>query len=80
MGQFEVYMWLKTQFESGNLQWFTTQEIIKGLRDNGLSNGALKGVRVDCIKLVVSQHIKMLDLDKTGFNNYNRVFRYEKIQ
>lgn len=78
MGQFEVYMWLKTQYESGNVKWFTTQEIIKGLKDNGATNGLLKGVRIDCIKLVICKDIKMLDLDKTGFNNYNKVFKYDK--
>ena len=78
MGQFDVYMWLKCQFESGNVKWFTTQEIIQGLKQNGATNGMLKGVRIDCIKLYVSKDIKMLDLDKSGLNNYNRVFKYDK--
>ena len=78
MGQFEVYMWLKTQKEIGNDKYFTTKEIEKGLKDNGATNGMLKGIRVDCIKLVVNKDIIMLDLDKTGFNNYNKVFKYGK--
>jgi hypothetical protein len=76
MGQTDVYEWLKVQALVQPDRYFTTQEIIKGLKDNGASNGMLEGVRKDCIKLVVSGCIKMIDLDKSGFNNYNKVFQY----
>lgn len=78
MGQIDVYYWLKNQYEIGNTQWFTVQEISKGLKDNGATNGMLDKLRVDCIKLAVSKCIKVKDLDTTGFNNYKRVFRYEE--
>lgn len=78
MGQVEVYNWLKNQYESGNMQWFTTQDVIKGLKqDNPETCAYYRNVRTQLIKLTVSKLIDMQDLDKTGFNNYNRVFRYK---
>lgn len=77
MGQVEVYAWLKNQYEMGKHEWFSTQEVIKGLREGGATSGMLKGVRADLIRLCVSGYVEMQDLDKTGFNNYNRVFRFK---
>lgn len=77
MGQYEVFKWLKMQAECGQTQYFTPQEVEKGLKAQGLSNGALQGIRRDLIKLSISKIILTQDLDKTGLNNYKRVFKYE---
>lgn len=77
MGQYEVYKWLKDRRESGDESFFTTREIEDALKDS-CTNGQLKGVRADLIRLTVSGYVEMLDMDETGFNNYNRVFRYKK--
>ena len=79
MGQMEVYEWLKNQRESGKEQYFTTKEVEKGLTQAGFSNGTIKNLRVDLIKLTVSGYLEMIDLDKSGLNNYNRVFRIKKV-
>ena len=78
MGQWDVYEWLKNQFESGNLKWFTPREVEKGLKDAGFSEGYLKFIRTDLIKLAVSKIIEYKDLDKTGLSNYKKVFRFKK--
>jgi hypothetical protein len=78
MGQDEVYTWLKDQYEMNNKQWFTIKDITKGLIARGVTNGSIKGIRADCIKLTVTNIIQSKDLDLTGWNNYKRVFRYER--
>lgn len=78
MGQFDVYNWLKIRALIEPEKWYTIQEITRGLKENGLTNGALEGIRADCIKLSVSKCILIKDLDTTGLNNYKRVFKYGK--
>lgn len=78
MGQYEVYIYLKNQWETGNKKWFTVDEVSQGVKDNGGTNGMLVGIRRDLIRLCVSKDLEFDDLDNHGITNYKKVFRYKE--
>lgn len=80
MGQWDVYEWLKYQYEMGKRCWFTPKEIEKGLKDKGFTQGYLVMIRTDLIKLATANCIDYKDLDKTGLSNYNKVFRFKEVK
>jgi len=51
MGQAEVLCFLSNQRIKGIHKYFTVQEIERGLKDMGCSNGQLKKVGENCLKL-----------------------------
>lgn len=51
MGQAEVITWLNNQRIKGIHKYFSVREIERGLREMGCSNGQLKKVGENCLKL-----------------------------
>jgi len=79
MGQIEIYEWLKKQFRTGDVRYFTAKEIEKGLNDDGLteakgfSNGNVK------ILLIKLEAYGYLDTKRKGkLSDYNRTFRVKE--
>ena len=80
MGQDQVFQWLKDQREMGIDEYFDPVEITKGLKNQGLSNGQLHGIRGDCFKLWMQGNgcIEMKDFDRKGITNWMKRFRIKK--
>jgi hypothetical protein len=74
MGQVEVFEWLKNQREGGRDCFFSIKEIEDGLRAVG-NTDSLIGLRGDVFRLCICDYVEYQDLDKTGLNNYKKVFR-----
>lgn len=51
MGEAEVVTWLTNQRAKGIHEFFTVQQIEKGLKDMGCTNGQLKKVGHNCLRL-----------------------------
>lgn len=62
MGQIEVYLWLKERRARSN-RFYSVSDVVDGLKVQGLSNGALHGVRGDLLRLELSGY---LDAKTTG--------------
>ena len=72
MGQQEVYEFLKKEREKTE-GWFTINDIINGLKQNGANCCTLqKNVRDDVFKLVAFKQIEFKGL---GIWEHNKVFR-----
>jgi hypothetical protein len=81
MSQDDVFQWLKDRRSSGDHSWFLPPEIRQGLKDKGLTNGALEHIRGDCFKLWMSGNgcLEMKDFDRKGITNWSKAFRIKKI-
>jgi hypothetical protein len=80
MSQSDVLDWLVNRRLSGDDSYFLPKEITKGLKDNGLTNGALCGVRGDCFRLWQQGNgcLEMFDQDRKGMTNWLKCFRVKK--
>lgn len=78
MGQIEVYEWLKNQRRSGNQDYFSIEDIRKGLKEkkqNGCSN-RYNNIRVAVIQLEAHNY---LEVKLTGKSRaWFRLFRLKK--
>jgi len=73
VGQIEVFNWLKKQRLTGSDKYFTLEEIEKGLKESGCSNGMLRALRGDILKLELYDY---LDVKLEGkFLTWNRKYR-----
>lgn len=81
MSQSDVFNWLLMMRLSGDDSYFLPKEIMKGLKDQGLSNGALSGVRGDCFRLYQGGNgcLEMFDRDYKGMTNWLKCFRVKKM-
>jgi hypothetical protein len=75
MGQNDVFLWLKYQSLRGE-KYYTAEEIKQGLRDDGHSEGTVKSVNKNLLKLEVFGYID----GKVNFNikHWVRCYRYIK--
>lgn len=80
MGQAEVFEWLRNKRESGDDSFFYPQEIVKGLKLAGCSNGVIEHTRGDCFALWMSGNgcLEMKDFDDRGMTNWKKAFRVKK--
>lgn len=80
MSQSDVFDWLKHKRSCGDLSYFLPKQIERGLRDQGLSNGALVNVRGDCFRLWQQGNgcLEMFDQDGKGMTNWMKSFRIKK--
>lgn len=80
MSQSDVFDWLVNRRSSGDDSYFLPKEIMKGLKDQGLTNGALSGVRGDCFRLYQQGKgcLEMFDQDHKGITNWLKCFRVKK--
>jgi hypothetical protein len=81
MGQVEVFEYLVNKRSAGDHSYFLPKEIEKGLRDQGLTNGALCNIRGDCFKLWQQGNgcLEMFDADHKGITNWLKGFRVKKV-
>lgn len=80
MSQSDVFDWLVNKRSSGDDSYFLPKDIEKGLRDQGLTNGALCNIRGDCFKLWQQGNgcLEMFDRDHKGITNWLKCFRVKK--
>lgn len=74
MGQAEVLNYLKVLRCTGSEDFVKARDIIKGLKDQGATNGSLEKVRANLVKLEVFGFIEGRIDSKNG--NWLRVWRY----
>lgn len=72
MGQIEVYEFLKAQRSCGNHQFWTIKEVVKALKEQGMSNGSLEGVKGDLVKLELAHYLDGL-VQRNGWNRAWRI-------
>ena len=75
MAQSDVLKWLSLQRTKGNHEYFLACDIVKGLQQQGLSSGVLKGVYDDLLKLTVKD---FLQCKGVGIMNHKKTFRIKK--
>lgn len=80
MGQNDVLDWLRNKRELNFDNYYLPKEIAKGLKELGLSNGALWNTRGDCFRLWQQGNgcLEMFDFDKKGITNQLKAFRLKK--
>ena len=80
MGQIEVYEWLKERQEMNDFRYFTAKDVMKGLKDKGISNGALIGVTHDLNQLWRFGTVEVTGYDeKRPFMNFTRKYRLKPL-
>ena len=73
MKQIDIVNFLKEQFESGDKHWFTSSEILEGLKSQGLKGGEGQ-IHVRLMKLAQFQ---LIDFKGKGFWEHKKLFRYK---
>lgn len=74
IGQYEVYIFLKNKRECGDEHYFTVSQIQYALKEQGCSDGQLKNVWSECIKLLRTNYLES-KVDNKDLKNWNRGFR-----
>lgn len=73
MGQIEVYEYLKSQRERGNHKFLSVTDIQKGLKERSYSNGIIKNVSINLIKL---EHYNYVEFRMSGnLRDWKRLYR-----
>lgn len=72
MGQLEVIKFLELQRDKGITKHFTIQEIQKGIKEMGATDGQLKGVGNNCYKLSCCNIVAVRG---QGLWNHRKLFR-----
>ncbi len=75
MGQTEVLAWLKNK-RAYTDEYFTAKQIVKGLQEQGVSNGSIKNIHNNLLKLTVYQYI---DCKGVGLWQHYKTFRAKKV-
>ena len=73
MGQIEVYEWLKKQALTGNTGFFCVNEVMSGLKDDGMSASRVHNVRGSLLKLECHGYLESKMSNK--LSNWRRLFR-----
>lgn len=58
MGQIEVFQFLRDEAALGRWGFVTTRDVERGLQERGFSNGMVKGVRGDLMRLTISGYLE----------------------
>lgn len=72
MGQHDVFKWLVNERIKGNHKYKTIKEVQKGLKDQGATNGTIKGVGSDLWKLTACN---FLEFRGKGLWDHKKLFR-----
>ncbi len=76
MGQIEVYKYMENLRVSGDKKYYSPKEVSEGMKNKGMSNGALKGVWVDLRRLEVYGYLEAV---MTGsITDWRRCYRLKK--
>jgi len=75
MSQADVIKWLALQRTKGNHNFFFGCDVVRGLKEMGCSNGILKGVYDDLLKLTCKGFIECRGV---GILNHKKTFRLKK--